>query len=69
MTSKSSRGGRRYLPYAFTEQGIAMLSSVQTRPHGRTKTVSFLIRPKLLTEAVLPRVIHNVLEVPELIYP
>ena len=28
MTSKSGRGGRRYLPYAFTEQGIAMLSSV-----------------------------------------
>jgi hypothetical protein len=24
----SNRGGRRYLPYAFTEQGIAMLSSV-----------------------------------------
>ena len=24
----SKRGGRRYLPYAFTEQGIAMLSSV-----------------------------------------
>ena len=24
----SSWGGRRYLPYAFTEQGIAMLSSV-----------------------------------------
>jgi hypothetical protein len=23
-----SRGGRRYLPYAFTEQGVAMLSSV-----------------------------------------
>ncbi len=27
-TSKEGRGGRRYLPYAFTEQGIAMLSSV-----------------------------------------
>jgi hypothetical protein len=27
-TSKSKRGGRRYLPYAFTELGIAMLSSV-----------------------------------------
>jgi hypothetical protein len=27
VTSKS-RGGRRYLPYAFTEQGVAMLSSV-----------------------------------------
>jgi ORF6N domain len=26
--SKSGRGGRRYLPYAFTEQGVAMLSSV-----------------------------------------
>src|SRR5206468_2052761 len=27
-TSKSGRGGRRYRPYAFTEQGVAMLSSV-----------------------------------------
>ena len=26
MTSK--QGGRRYLPYVFTEQGVAMLSSV-----------------------------------------
>jgi hypothetical protein len=26
--SKDARGGRRYLPYAFTEQGVAMLSSV-----------------------------------------
>ena len=27
-TSKKGRGGRRYLPYVFTEQGVAMLSSV-----------------------------------------
>ena len=27
VTSKG-RGGRRYLPYVFTEQGVAMLSSV-----------------------------------------
>jgi phage regulator Rha-like protein len=27
-TSKKTRGGRRYLPYAFTEHGVAMLSSV-----------------------------------------
>ena len=27
-TSNKVRGGRRYLPYAFTEQGVAMLSSV-----------------------------------------
>jgi len=26
--SKLGRGGRRYLPYAFTEQGVARLSSV-----------------------------------------
>jgi hypothetical protein len=28
MSKRSGRGGRRYLPYAFTEQGVAMLSSV-----------------------------------------
>ncbi|MDA1060490.1 MAG: ORF6N domain-containing protein [bacterium] len=27
-TSRLEWGGRRYLPYAFTEQGVAMLSSV-----------------------------------------
>ena len=27
-TSNERRGGRRYLPYAFTEHGVAMLSSV-----------------------------------------
>jgi hypothetical protein len=26
--SKKGRGGRRYAPYAFTEQGVAMLSTV-----------------------------------------
>ncbi len=28
VTSKETRGGRRYMPLAFTEQGVAMLSSV-----------------------------------------
>ena len=28
VTSKTGRGGRRYLPYVFTEQGVAMLSTV-----------------------------------------
>lgn len=28
VISNRKRGGRRYLPYAFTEQGVAMLSSV-----------------------------------------
>jgi hypothetical protein len=30
--ASSSPGGRRYLPYAFTEQGVAMLSSVLRSP-------------------------------------
>lgn len=28
VTSKKGRGGRRYLPYVFTDYGVAMLSSV-----------------------------------------
>ena len=31
MISKQ-RGGRQYIPYAFTEQGVAMLSSVLRSP-------------------------------------
>lgn len=31
-TSKIGRGGTRYLPYAFSEQGIAMLSGVLNSP-------------------------------------
>src|SRR6202171_6170615 len=30
-TSRRAQGGRRYAPYAFTEQGIAMLSRVLRR--------------------------------------
>jgi hypothetical protein len=32
VTSKAGRGGRRTAPYAFTEQGVAMLSSVVRSP-------------------------------------
>jgi hypothetical protein len=32
VTSKTGRGGRRTAPYAFTEQGVAMLSSVLGSP-------------------------------------
>ncbi len=28
VTSSDNHGGRRYLPYAFTEQGVAMLSAI-----------------------------------------
>lgn len=32
MTSSSDWGGLRYRPFAFTEQGVAMLSSVLRSP-------------------------------------
>ena len=32
VTSSSGYGGRRYAPYAFTEHGVAMLSSVLSSP-------------------------------------
>ncbi|MQA40223.1 ORF6N domain-containing protein [Rugamonas aquatica] len=32
VISNPTRGGRRYAPYAFTEQGVAMLSSVLNSP-------------------------------------
>lgn len=32
MTSSPTHGGRRTAPYAFTEQGVAMLSSVLNSP-------------------------------------
>lgn len=32
VTSNDGRGGRRYAPHAFTEQGVAMLSSVLNSP-------------------------------------
>lgn len=36
------RGGRRYLPYAFTEQGVAMLSSVLRSPRAIMVNVAIM---------------------------
>ncbi len=32
ISKDEARGGRRYLPYAFTEHGVAMLSSILRSP-------------------------------------
>jgi hypothetical protein len=58
--SKNGRGGRRTTPYAFTENGVAMLSSVLNSEHAIsinisimrifTKLRSFLLLEKNLTE-------------------
>lgn len=38
--SKKGRGGRRTMPYVFTEQGVAMLSGVLSSEHSQFKSTS-----------------------------
>jgi hypothetical protein len=40
--SNPERGGRRYLPYAFTQEGVAMLSSVLRSPRAVAVNVSIM---------------------------
>jgi hypothetical protein len=42
VTSSSIHGGRRTLPYAFTEQGVAMLSSVLNSPQAIAVNISIM---------------------------
>lgn len=42
VTSNVGRGGRRYAPYAFTEQGVAMLSSVLNSQRATGRVVAFV---------------------------
>jgi hypothetical protein len=42
VTSNVGRGGRRYAPYAFTEQGVAMLSSVLRSPRAVQVNVTIM---------------------------
>jgi hypothetical protein len=58
--SKSRRGGRRYLPYAFTEQGVAMLSSVLRSDRAVQVNIAIMrtfvrLREMLLSNADLAR--------------
>lgn len=41
-TSNIERGGRRYLPYAFTEEGVAMLSSVLHSPRAVSVNIEIM---------------------------
>ena len=41
-TSKLGRGGRRYLPLVFTEDGVAMLSSVLTSERAALVNISIV---------------------------
>ena len=59
-TSKRGRGGRRYAPYAFTEQRVAMLSSVLRSPRAVQVNIAIMrtfvrLREMLLSNAELAR--------------
>jgi hypothetical protein len=50
--SSSAHGGRRYLPYAFTEQGVAMLSGVLRSPRAVQVNVAVMRAFVSLREAL-----------------
>ncbi len=59
-TSKKGRGGRRYRPHAFTEQGVAMLSSVLRSKRAVQVNIAIMrtfvrLRELLLSNADLAR--------------
>ncbi len=59
-TSKHGRGGRRYVPYAFTEQVVAILSSALRSPRAIQVNIAIMrtfvrLREMLLSKAELAR--------------
>lgn len=60
---QAGRGGRRYAPYAFTEQGVAMLSSVLNSPQAVQVNIAimraFVKLRETLTAAHIPQHIRD----------
>ena len=42
VTSRQAHGGRRYLPFAFTEQGVAMLSAILKSPRAISISIQII---------------------------
>jgi hypothetical protein len=64
VTSKNGSGGRRYLPNVFTEQGVAMLSSVLKSERAVMVYISIMrtfvkIREFLNSDEILSERLHN----------
>lgn len=64
VTSSPAHGGRRYLPYAFTEQGVAMLSSVLRSDRAVQVNIAIMrafvrLRQMLSTHADLARKLED----------
>jgi len=64
QNATSNRGGRRYLPYAFTQEGVAMLSSVLNSERAIMVNIQIMrafthLRKMLLTNINLKRKIDE----------
>ncbi len=60
ISKQNGKGGRRFLPYAFTEQGVAMLSSVLRSPRAVQVNIEIMrafvrLRQMLQSNVVLAR--------------
>ena len=65
QTGTSKRGGRRYLPYAFTELGVAMLSSVLTSSRAVQMNIEIMrtfvrLRQAIVSHQELERRVYEV---------
>ncbi|MBI2801053.1 MAG: ORF6N domain-containing protein [Gammaproteobacteria bacterium] len=52
VISSGAHGGRRYVPYAFTEQGVAMLSSILRSPRAIAVNIEIMRAFVRLREAL-----------------
>ncbi|WP_207386021.1 ORF6N domain-containing protein [Legionella gresilensis] len=64
IVTSNTRGGRRYLPYAFTEQGVAMLSAVLRSPTAIQISIQIInafveMRKLVLSNDILYQKINN----------
>ena len=67
VTAKIGRGGRRSAPYAFTEQGVAMLSSVLRSPRAVRVNIAIMrafvrLREELASNSELAKKLNELEE-------
>ena len=65
QSETSKRGGRRYLPYAFTEQGVAMLSGILNSDIAIEMNISIMRAFIALRQLVLQPPVDKVLKLEE----
>jgi len=62
IATSNTQGGRRYLPYAFTEQGLAMLSGVLNSPTAIQINIAIMRTFVSIRQALAPYGTHTTLK-------